>query len=405
MPTYIIMPKQGVSMKEGTVVHWYVQEGQRIERGDLIAQIETNKFINDIESRASGIILKLLAAEGDTVTVNEAIAIVAKPGELPNARAQPTAEQSQRLSEQAQCVSALRVRAVPTVRKLARDLNVDLERLKGTGKDGVVTEADVRAAAIFAPAPLAYLDTVQPAFLVATASMDGGVMPRAAPKGRLERMSHVRKAIARHMKESQDQAAQATVRVYADMTELKHMRNSLKTCGQNASFNDFLILVVARALVRYPRMSAQWADQDLFYPDDINIGLAVATDRDELFVPVIRNADKKSLAVIAQESVHLVEKAREGALDPTDMGDRTFTLSNLGMLGAESFTAILNPPETGILAVGSMSDCPVAINGVVEIRPIMSLTLTYDHRVVDGAYATKFLTMVQNLLQTPYLIL
>lgn len=415
MAANVIMPKQGVSMVEGTIAQWYVKEGDAVHPGDILASVETEKFINDLESRAEGVVARILVQEGETVPVATVLAIVAEPGEdpasicaamkpdesAPSGAAIPEAAGPSALGHAAGGAgggtpsgaaipeaiesSALgRIMAAPRARALAAEIGVRLQDVRGTGKDGMITEHDVREHAAAA----------------ARGAQSAREEP-CPPADELVRMSPVRRAIAQNMMRSVQGSAQARHVARVDMGEAIRQREALKRRGLRVSFSDIVIHAAARALSEYPMMNAQIRGDDIVLRRGISVGLAVTTERDELFVPVLRGADSMELAEIAGRTRELIARAREGRLSGEDCGGGSFTVSNLGMFGLDEFTAILNPPETGILAVGRIADAPVARDGAVVIRPMMALTLTYDHRVVDGAYSAKFLMRIAELLQAP----
>lgn len=406
MATNIIMPKQGISMKEGTIIKWYVAEGDRIKMGDMLASVETNKFVNDIESRVSGVVKKIIVPEGETVAVNTVIAIVGAPDEvISDVPAVETQTQTAAAEEpaaahaetQAPAVGSRQIKAAPRARALAKKLGISLESIVGTGKQGLITEKDVELAQSGVSSP--------ETSAVEEPAAGGQSLPECVMDERREAISPVRRATAKIMCDSLHEAAQTHHRVHVDMTECVNLRASLKAKGQPASYNDILIRAVAQALVQYPYMNAEWAGDALVMRHDAAVGLAVATDRDELFVPVVHSANRKTLMQISAETREIVRKARENQLGMDDTLGGTFTISNLGMFGIDEFVAILNPPQTGILAVGGIVDKTVVINKQVEIRPMMTMTLTYDHRVVDGAYAAKFLAYIKSLIEAPFLML
>ena len=273
--------------------------------------------------------------------------------------------------------------ATPLARKVASIHDVDLRAVKGSGTGGRITKADVMEA----------LHTSK----VESAEMGG-------QEGFLVAHSTMRKTIAKRMSDSLHTAAQANHRMEVDVTELVRMREKLKASDIKVSYTDMLIRFTAAALKDIPILNSSWTEDGVFIKRDINIGMAVALD-EGLIVPVVRGADMLGLEEVHARTRELIDKVKQGALETEEMEGGTFTITNLGMFDIDSFTAIINQPESGILAVGRIKETPVAVNGAVEIRPLMTLSLTYDHRVVDGAPAAKFLQRMKQYIETPYLLL
>jgi len=274
-------------------------------------------------------------------------------------------------------------------KKVAELENVDLAKVTGSGVGGKIVSGDVKAAAAAAepkaPAPAAEAP--------------------AAGRGTEEvPLTRVRKIISKRMQQSLNDLAQANHRINVDMTEAVHLREQLKANGVKVSYNDIIIKCVAKALMEYPEMNSCMDEEKMTLHHYVNMGMAVDTPRG-LLVPVIRDADLLTLPEIAAEAARVAADAKTGRVAPADMTGATFTVSNLGMFGLDDFTAIINEPEAGIIAVGRIADTPVAINKQLEIRPMMQLSLTYDHRVVDGAPAARFLKRVKDLLEAPALLL
>lgn len=284
-----------------------------------------------------------------------------------------------------QACLAARPKATPLASALARLHGVDLTQVSGTGTGGRVTSADLRQPGQAAPEPK----------LVATYQAKGD---------RTEKMSGMRKAVSRNMHASLQTMAQANHRMQADMSAAIALREQFKAAGVKLSFNDILIRCAAQALSEFPEMNASIEGDSIVYHGGIHIGLAVSVPGG-LIVPVVRDADCGGLRGIAAQSAELIEKARAGALSNADYHGGTFTVTSLGMYDVDSFTAIINPPEAGILAVGKIVKTPVVVQDEIVVRPMCTLSLTYDHRLVDGAEAAKFLQRLKTLLQSPLLLL
>lgn len=382
MAQKIIMPKQGLQMTEGLITQWYKQEGDTVQEGEPLFDMETDKTAITIDSTASGTILKLLFEEGDLIPIAETIAIVGEPGEdysaLLSGEEAPAAEEKAEEVAAAPVVAVpetARVAATPRAKLRAQEKNIAITDVTGTGPDGLIIERDVLG---FTPA-VAQEETVIP--------FDG-----------------MRKAISNNMMRSLTTMAQANHRMKVDMTESVRFRNKLKEEGIKVSYTDILIKAVTQALLQFPMMNANADAEKIVCKHFVNMGVAVAVEKG-LLVPNIKNAEKLSVAQLHDQVATLAQKAREGKLTPAEYSGGTFTITNLGMYEIDEFTPIINPPEVGILGVGAITDTPWAVDGKLEIRPIMTLSLTYDHRVVDGAPAAQFLQYIKKLLQNPYLML
>jgi len=391
--TNVIMPSLGFDMTEGKLARWLKAEGERIEKGQPIAEIETEKATVEIEAAVSGVLAKVIVAAGQTVPIGTVIGIIGDAGETvaetPTAAAAPAppppppAAEATRAEPTAPSVS--RVKASPLARKMAEDAGIDLARIKGTGPDGRVMERDVQAAIEAKSAP-----TPPPAAAGA---------PAAAPAP----LSRMRRAIARRMAESKATAPHFYVTVEINMDEAMKMReqvNRLAPDAEKISVNDLIVAASARTLTRFPDLNASYRDGSLDRHPQINIGIAVALE-DGLISPVLHDADRKSLRTVAAKSRALSERARSNKLRSGDLGPGTFTVSNLGMFDVDAFIAIINPPEAAILAVGAVTRRPIAAGGDIRIASLMKATLSVDHRVADGAQAGRFLQAFKTLLENP----
>jgi pyruvate dehydrogenase E2 component (dihydrolipoamide acetyltransferase) len=378
----IVMPRLSDSMEEGTVARWLVEQGAQVTRGQPLVEIDTDKATMEYEAEADGTLLTILVAEGETAAIGAPIARIGAAGES----AEPPSDNlSQGASEAAAAAPGrsagapgpvarprgARVNASPIAKRIAEERGVDLASLAGTGPNGMITKEDVEAAA----------------------TGGGGAAGEAGP----EPLSRVQQAIARHMLEA---AAVPTfaAEVEVDMTACSELRGSL---DPHPSFNDLVVKACALALREHPRVNASYSDDGFRYADDVNVGIAVAAE-DALLVPVVHNADRKSLSEIRSESRELAEKARAGKLTPAELDGGTFTVSNLGMHGIRRFEALLNTPQAAILAVGAVELRPaVDADGGLDARPLMNATLVCDHRILYGADAAVFLARVRELLEDP----
>ena len=410
MATYIAIPKLGMTMTEATVVEWKVTEGEWVEERQAVMEIETEKIKCDVEATASGFV-HILVAKGNKVPVGRVVGLlaeskeelealqkeppkeiyttVAEPEEAPAVEAAPPAALSTEERE--------RIRISPVARKMAEEHMIDITKVTSTGPGGRIVREDIERA-IEAKKKAGPLVEVYAGKRVKT------TMP----------LKGMRSAIAEHMHRSLSVAAQLTAMGEIDMTELIKRRNALveqeEAIGARITYTDIFVLAIAKALKENPIVNSSLIENEIKIWEDINIGVAVALEEGGeggLIVPVVRNADQKSLLEINREVRALVEKARVGKLMPDDVSGGTFTLTNLGAFGGGwGFgTPIINQPQSAILGTGAITDRPVVRQGQIVIRPIMSYSFTFDHRVVDGAPAGKFMAQVTQLLENPDLFL
>lgn len=424
-------------MTEGTILKWLVKEGGECREGQPLFEMETDKLTITIDAPASGTLLKIVRGEGETVPITELIAVIGTSGEdissiLGGAEAPLTASAPAEEPKTAPATAAAPAKAVrkagervfisPRAKTLAAERNIDYTGLAGSGPEGMIVEKDVLAAAKNAPkaTPLARkiaesggtdLSNVQGTGergKITKGDVEraifGSPKPPEERRGVIKPFTGMRKVIAERMKLSQNTAAQTTHNVKVDMTEAVRLRENLKKAEKKVSFNDIISYAVCRALLEYPAVNAELTDEGILEKDYVNLGIAVAVENG-LIVPVIKDADRMTLAEISEASRALSDKAKAGKLMPDDYKGGSFTISNLGMFGLSEFVAIINPPESGILAVGKIEKQAVVVDDDIDIRPVMSLTLSYDHRVVDGAPAAQFLVRIKELLENPYLML
>ncbi len=364
----VIMPALGMAQDTGKVVRWLRAEGDAVERGEPLLEIETDKVTVEIEAPASGALAGICAAEGDDVPVGEAIAWVLAAGETLDAV--PVAVAPAAVLEVPAAVPARRALASPKARRLAASRGVDLAAIRGSGPGGAIIAADI---AVEEP-------VVGPPELVGS----------------------VWRVMAERTTASWQSVPQFHLRRDVDATRLQSWRDVArsKPGGEAVNITDLLVKVVAESLRRHPRVNSSWRAGELVPASRVNVALAVAT-AEALVVPVIHDADRLALPELAARRKALVAAARAGELRPADVSDGTFTISNLGMFGVDSFDAIVNAPQAGILAVGRIADRIVALDGAAAVRPVLQLTLTFDHRVVDGARGAAFLDSLATLLEEP----
>ncbi|MEM2111824.1 MAG: dihydrolipoamide acetyltransferase family protein [Candidatus Bathyarchaeia archaeon] len=396
MVTEVIMPKMGDTMEKGKIVKWLKKDGEKIERGEPLLEIETEKTTIEVESRGSGT-LKILVPEGEERPINTLIGYILKEGEALPEKATPKppsviAEVAREQTAESVKVGKLeaeiaaRIKASPLAKKIAEEKGVDLTKVIGTGPGGRITQEDV----------LNYISS-KPA-------VESAEVPAA--EFQIIPMSSMRRAIARKMTESKTHVPHFYVSTQVDMTEAVKLRENLipsveAKSGVRLSFTHLLIKAVAMALQEFPQVNSTFEAENIKQWKDINIGIAVNLE-DGLIVPVLRRANKLNIFEIASQADKLVEKAKAKKLREDEFSGGTFTISNMGTLDVESFVPIINVPETAILGMGKISDKPAVVNGQITIRKMMTLTLSADHRVVDGVLAAKFLQSIKKLLETPY---
>jgi len=435
MPIAVEMPKMSDTMEEGVLVAWLVEEGQSVQAGDVIAQVETDKATMDLEAYDDGVLLKRVAAAGASVPIGALIAVLGKEGESADdviaAHGAPSGDGAATLAPPAESADepaavpdepappapehadGERVRASPLARRMAAEAGLDLTSVAGSGPDGRIVKRDVEAAmggaAPAAPKPAAAPVAVAPA-PVAPAAAPAAPTPAAAPAAEGDtdvRISQMRKTIARRLAASKFTAPHFYLTVDVAMERAMAFRADLNAIAEaqdlgKISVNDLITKAVGVALRRHPMVNASYLEDEGVIRQHAGTHVAIAVAMpDGLITPVVRDADRKGLAEIARETRDLAGRARDGKLDPSEYAGSTFTTSNLGMFGIAEFTAIINPPNACILAIGATRDVPVVRDGAVVPGQVMTLTLSCDHRVVDGATGAAFLGDVKAMLEEP----
>jgi len=404
MPVEIQMPKLGLTMTEGLIVEWKKKEGDPVKKGEILYVLETEKITYEVEAPEDGILAAILVPEGETVPVGTVVAYLLREGEpleefeallkekaKPAISAEPAVEKPTveiPLQRQGPAEST-RPKASPLAKKVARDLQIDLSRVHGTGPNGMIIREDVEKTSKELRARRA--EAVE------------------AEGERLVPLTGMRRAIAKKMMAAKTETAQTYMTLNVDAGQLLAYRERIlpefqKSYGIRVTITDIVMKITAEALKKHPIINAKWTEQGILFFDEIHMGMAMALD-EGLVVPVIRNIDKKDLRDVAKERVKLIQKGRENRLLPDDITGSTFTVSSMGMYGVEQFTANINVPESAILAVGAIMDKPVAHGTAVIVRPIMTVTLSYDHRLIDGAEAGKFMRTLKAFLEDPIRIL
>jgi len=396
MPVQVLMPKLSDAMEEGRLLQWLKKEGDRVQGGDILASIETDKAEIELEAFGAGVLRKILAAEGESVPVGKLIAIIAEPDEDISALvggAAPAAAPKAEAKPPAPAAPAAEpgwIPASPIARRMAKDAGIDLAQLTGSGPGGRILERDIEA------------------FLGAKAQQKGGAeVPAGEREFEDKDLSTIRKTIATRMIQSKAPIPHFTVTVEADMGEAQHLRSSLNAVDPDAeklSINHILIKAVALALMRNPSINAAYLDGKVRLFRKIHIGVAVALP-DGLIVPVIRDCDRKSLGEIAREARGLIERARNKKLRPEEYSGGTFAISNLGMYDVVEFTAVIDPAHGAILAVGKIEEKPAVVGGQIAIRQRLLLTGSFDHRIIDGAMGAQFLQELKKILENPVQLL
>jgi pyruvate dehydrogenase E2 component (dihydrolipoamide acetyltransferase) len=408
MITEVILPKLGQTMEEGTIVEWLKREGEPVQRGEVLFMVETDKATLEVEAPARGFLRKTLVPVGETVPVLTVVALITRTADEDLSAYEPQFQVSDsefRVDEAAQLATSepeilkpeTRIFASPRARRLAREKGVDLALVTGSAPNGRIVERDVAA----------YVETLAPTPPSAPAPPAPPAPVEAVEAVAEVPMTGVRAVIAQRMHESHQTTAPVTLTTEADATAFVELRERLKASlaaelGFNIGYNDLLIKLVAHALGQFPYMNARLDGEVIRELGEIHIALAVDTDRG-LLVPVIRNADRKGVAKIAREVRELVERARTGKALPDELSGSTFTITNLGMHEIDAFTPIINLPETAILGVGRIKARPAVVEGELCVRQTMWLSLTFDHRLVDGGPAARFLQYIKNLIEDPYL--
>ena len=452
MAIEVLVPPLGQTVDTVTLVTWYKDEGEAVTQGDMLFAIETDKATLDIEAPASGVLRQVTAQPGDEVKVLRAIALIAAPDEvveapIPVSHPEPVAQEDvpipppSRVGEEGQGKGyGRRIFISPRARRLAEEHNIPLAALQATGPEGAIVERDVRAYLDAQTVPSTPLRTGPPITPVARrmaeeAGLDWRSLTGTSPGGRITRhdvakaleeapwaaetalvtteinevveampLRSVRAVIAERMARSVTPTAHVTLTTEADATALVELRRQLTQDGVYASYNDLFLCILGRALREYPQLNTSLEGDTIKVWRRIHIGLAVDTDRG-LLVPVVRDVDRKGLLQLAEETQSLVERAQTGQCTPDELSGGTFTLTNLGMFGIDAFTPLINLPECAILGVGRIKRQPVMMGEEVVGRQMVWLSLTFDHRLVDGGPAARFLQRVVQLVERPHLLI
>ena len=419
MATTVFMEALSPTMEEGRLVKWHKHEGDAVKAGDTLAEVETDKAIMDLQARADGILRQVSAAEGQTVPVGKELAVIVAPGEplgagrgtgdegrvapSPAATAPAPSPAPRHSPPAAAAADAAPVKASPLARRMAKESGVDLKLLTGSGPGGRVVRRDLEtararpAATVSASAPVAPVPPPPSPVPVSRTDASYEDVP----------LTQIRKTIAKRLAASLGPVPHYFLTTEVDMERAAEAREALnRDLGDEGriSFNDIVVKAAALALTRHRACNAWFQDDHIRYWNEVHVGVAVAVE-DGLITPVIRHADRKSLREIGREAHDLAQRARNRRLRPEEYTGSTFSVSNLGMFDIDQFTAVINPPEAAILAVGSVTQKPVVADGTIVARRRMRLTLGCDHRVIDGATGAVFLQTLKQMLENPLAML
>jgi pyruvate dehydrogenase E2 component (dihydrolipoamide acetyltransferase) len=432
MASKVIMPKLSPTMEEGQIARWLKKEGDKVSMGEPLAEIDTDKATMEMQALANGVLRKILVKEGESAPLGQLIGVIAEPDEdissvlneapakqsaaaAPQKEAQPASSQREQATppppkpeaKPAEAASGNgasgRLIVSPLAARMAAEAGLDLRSLQGSGPGGRIIKRDVEAA--LSREPAAAPASKQPTFRVIEGKAQQPLVAGASAYRDVP-ASEIRRTIARRLVTSLGPVPHFFLTSEIEMDRAAEMRRGINSLDPDLkiSVNDIIIKVTAAALMQHPEVNASFQDKFVRYYEHVDIGVAVAIE-DGLITPVVRSADLKSLSQIASEVRELAERARSRKLKPEEYTGATFSVSNLGMFGIDEFTAIINPPEGGILAIGAMTPRPVVRDGEVVVRQIMRVTMSCDHRIIDGATGAKFLQTFKKILENPlYLV-
>ncbi|MEL7649483.1 MAG: dihydrolipoamide acetyltransferase family protein [Sedimentibacter sp.] len=436
MAREILMPKLGLTMVEGTITRWFVKEGDYVRVGDKLFEVETDKLTNEITADTEGTLKKILAGEGEKAEVKTLIGIIAEEDEdisslLTQSEQSPGAEATNRQDDAKQeheiLIKAEKayVAATPYAKKIAVERKIDLAKITATGYNGVIVARDIlnsvpqEIKVKITPTARKMADEkgidieeiysgtrIRSSDILAAESRKVEHQPQEDML--TERASGIRRITAQRMQTTWAGTPMVTFNLEADMTEMMALREKLKPVYSNAgiklTYNHILMKILSKLLLKYRYLNASFENDTITYHSHVNIGIAVDVEKG-LMVPNVKCVERMSLREIAQETENIIEEARSNKLSPDSLSGGTFTITNIGMYGMDSFTPIINKPEVAILGINRIAEKPVAINKQVAIRPMMNLSLTTDHSLVDGAMSAKFLNEIKEMIENPYLLI
>lgn len=372
MSREIIMPKLGLTMTHGKITRWLKKEGDCVQAGETVLEIETDKINYDVESPVDGYILKILAEEGEDRDITTPLCIIGTKG-----------EEYGQLEDKSLDTDAHRIFITPVAKKMAQENGIDLTGISGTGPGGRIQKEDIQ-------------NTID-------------ATPQDSPITKRIPLAGIRKIIAARLTQSKHDIPHVYFKISVDAGNMMELKNKVSEAviarlGRKLSLNDLIVKAVAAAIEEFPDFNSSLVENEIIYYKNTNIGVAVSSERG-LVVPVVRNAGEKSFLELCLKLGELVDKARSGKLSLEEATGATFTVSNLGAYEIDEFSAIINPPESAILAVGRVNETPCVRNGEIVIRSVMNMTLSVDHRIIDGALAARFMKKLKDIMQEPYLIL
>ncbi|SCZ79478.1 dihydrolipoamide acetyltransferase family protein [Acidaminobacter hydrogenoformans] len=430
MGQLIVMPKLGLTMTEGKIVKWYKQEGDVVQKGDAIFGVETDKLTNDIDATVGGVLRKIIHADG-IVQVLKPVGIIAEADEdisglLAQTESVPVnvveAEKPTQLKEKNVEKAGNRIMASPKAKKLAKELGINLENITGTGMSGSITEQDVldydnSPQSKVKSSPAAEKLAAGLGIEIEKIQKNDRIMKddvveywnfkrlqeMAQPEEYREGMSAMRRVISERMSYSQNTSATVNYSLSVDTREMQRLRENLKPIFK-VTYTDIIVKILSRVLLEFPLLNASVDDDEIITRNFVNMGVAVALN-EGLIVPVIKYANVKGIEAISEEIKSLAEKARTNTLQPDEMTGGTFTVTNLGMFGIESFTPIINQPEVAIMGINTIKEVATNVNGQLQFIPMMNLSLTADHRVVDGSVAAQFMNRVKEYMENPSILM
>ncbi|MTI68576.1 MAG: 2-oxo acid dehydrogenase subunit E2 [Firmicutes bacterium] len=431
MADLVVMPKLGLTMKEGKIAKWHKSEGDKINEGEILFEVATDKLTNEVEANKSGVIRKLLANEGDIISCLEPIAIIGDKNEdissfLPKSTVEVEKENSVKNSNKKQGTEkkvkkSKRVKASPIAKRIAKEKGIDISVVVGTGPQGRITKVDVEKylenKEKIKSSPMAEKVAGELNVELSDINKDKRIMKQdvldfnkkdktikaANPKDKKVPMDQMRKTIAQRMSQSWEVSPVVTYDIKVDVTNLRRFKKGLKDIHK-VTYTDLLVKILSKVLLEFPTLNCSVDGEELIYRNYTNIGVAVAIDNG-LLVPVVKYANVKGLKEISSEVKKLAFKAKNNELSTDDLTGGTFTITNLGMYGIDSFTPIINQPEVAILGVNTITETPVFENGNIISKPFMKLSLTADHRAVDGAVAAKFLHKIKQYIEKPEILI
>ncbi|MEH7522459.1 dihydrolipoamide acetyltransferase family protein [Bacillus sp. JJ1503] len=422
MATEVLMPKLGATMESGRIMKWLKQLGETVDSGDPLVEIMTDKINIEVEADTAGVLTKIIYQEDEEANVGEIIGYIGQEGEV---ELSTVYSETGLLPQDEPTLHFPKVRRTPAARKLAISRGVNLEDVKGTGPQGRIQRKDVEefTKKIVKPTPLASKIAKDQNIDVASIKGSGvngkilrsdvveklNELETSLPETERIKVQGIRKIVSQRMAQSAFTAPHVTIMTEVDMSNVIEMRKQLlpgieKQTNLRLSYTEIIMKTVAKTLRKHPKINASLNGDEIILHSQVNIGLAVSIP-DGLLVPVVKTADQKGLAELTKECKRLSGLTRDGKLQPDDMASGTFTISNLGMYAVDTFTPIINQPESAILGVGRIHEKVVGVNGKIELRSMVSLSLAFDHRVIDGAPAAAFLTELKEMLENPYQLL